>query len=79
MQTIQTVLLLVNVSVYVAVVCVYDCAINLPRTPAFSSKAEEMEVVRGFCKALIHNLFPKHLWEPNVYYCALQEILAMKG
>ncbi|XP_017330669.1 uncharacterized protein si:rp71-46j2.7 isoform X1 [Ictalurus punctatus] len=47
-------------------------------TPAFSSKAEEMEVVRGFCKALIHNLLPKHLWEPNVYYCALQEILAMK-
>ncbi|MCJ8734054.1 hypothetical protein PDJAM_G00231000 [Pangasius djambal] len=48
-------------------------------SPAFSSKAEEIAVIRGFCKALIHNLFPKHLWEPNVYYCALQEILVMKA
>ncbi|XP_026774291.3 uncharacterized protein si:rp71-46j2.7 isoform X1 [Pangasianodon hypophthalmus] len=48
-------------------------------SPAFSSKAEEIAVIREFCKALIHTLFPEHLWEPNVYYCALQEILVMKA
>ncbi|KAG7329174.1 hypothetical protein KOW79_007348 [Hemibagrus wyckioides] len=47
-------------------------------SPAFSSKAEEIAEVRDFCSVLIHNLLPKHLWEPNVYYCALQEILALK-
>ncbi|KAK3535740.1 hypothetical protein QTP70_020988 [Hemibagrus guttatus] len=47
-------------------------------TPAFSSKAEEIAEVKGFCNVLIHNLLPKHLWEPNVYHYALQEILALK-
>ncbi|XP_026991846.2 uncharacterized protein si:rp71-46j2.7 [Tachysurus fulvidraco] len=45
---------------------------------AFSSKAEEIAEIRGFCRAIIRNLLPKHLWEPNVYYCAFQEILALK-
>lgn len=62
-------------SVFVDTVCVYD----LLRSTAFSSKAEEIAEIRGFCRALIHNLLPKHLWEPNVYYCAFQEILALKG
>lgn len=53
--------------------------IILPRSPAFGSKAEEIAVIRGVCKTLIRNLFPKHLWEPNIYDCALQEILTMKG
>ncbi|XP_060783742.1 uncharacterized protein si:rp71-46j2.7 isoform X3 [Neoarius graeffei] len=48
-------------------------------SPAFGSKAEEIAVIRGVCKTLIHNLFPKHLWEPNIYDCALQEILTMKA
>lgn len=64
---------------YVDAVCVYDYAITLPRSPAFSSKAEEIALITEICKALIHNLVPKHLWEPNIYSCVLQEILSMKG
>ncbi|KAM9469909.1 uncharacterized protein Hap1MRO34_012053 [Clarias gariepinus] len=48
-------------------------------SPAFSSKAEEFDFIRDICKALIYNLFPKHLWDANVYNCVLQEILAMKA
>ncbi|KAI5630054.1 hypothetical protein C0J50_7779, partial [Silurus asotus] len=48
-------------------------------SPAFSSIAEEIAVIRGFCEALIHNLLPKQLWETYVYYCVLQEILVTKG
>ncbi|KAF7707306.1 uncharacterized protein si:rp71-46j2.7 [Silurus meridionalis] len=48
-------------------------------SPAFSSIAKEIAVIRGFCEALIHNLLPKHLWETKVYYCVLQEILVTKA
>ncbi|XP_017562627.1 uncharacterized protein si:rp71-46j2.7 isoform X1 [Pygocentrus nattereri] len=54
------------------------CAKQSDRSPLFISKAEEMAVLRSLSEALIRNLFPPHLWEPNVYSCALREILATK-
>ncbi|XP_072519677.1 uncharacterized protein [Salminus brasiliensis] len=54
------------------------CAKQSARSPLFSSKAQEMAAFRAFSEALILNLFPQHLWETDVYRCALQEILAMK-
>ncbi|XP_036424971.1 uncharacterized protein si:rp71-46j2.7 [Colossoma macropomum] len=54
------------------------CAKQSDRSPLFISKAEEMVFLRSLSEALIHNLFPLHLWEPNVYRCALREILATK-
>ncbi|XP_035388197.1 uncharacterized protein si:rp71-46j2.7 isoform X2 [Electrophorus electricus] len=46
--------------------------------PAYSCSADEMAVLRDFAKALVHNLFPEHLWEQGLYCCALQEILATR-
>ncbi|KAL7885889.1 hypothetical protein AOLI_G00061840 [Acnodon oligacanthus] len=54
------------------------CAKQSDRSPLFISKAEEMALLRSLSEALIRNLFPPHLWEPNVYNCALREILATK-
>ncbi|KAG9272678.1 hypothetical protein AMEX_G13698 [Astyanax mexicanus] len=54
------------------------CAKQPTRSPLFSSKSQEMNAYREFSKALILSLFPQHLWEPVVYRCALQEILALK-
>ncbi|KAK5864656.1 hypothetical protein PBY51_015882 [Eleginops maclovinus] len=45
----------------------------------FSSRAEEIAVLREFSDALIRNLFPKSLWGHEVNRCALNEIIALKG
>lgn len=49
------------------------------RPPAFSSRSEEMAVLRTFSEALVRNLFPEYLWEPKLYQCLLTEILATKA
>ncbi|KAK5896901.1 hypothetical protein CesoFtcFv8_010015 [Champsocephalus esox] len=45
----------------------------------FSSRAEEIAVLREFSDALVRNLFPKPLWGHEVNRCALNEIVALKG
>ncbi|KAK7922461.1 hypothetical protein WMY93_009363 [Mugilogobius chulae] len=45
----------------------------------FSSRAEEVAVLREFSDALVRNLFPKTLWGQEVNHCALNEIVALKG
>ncbi|CAL9707044.1 unnamed protein product [Knipowitschia caucasica] len=49
------------------------------REVLFSSRAEEVAVLREFSDALVRNLFPKTLWGQEVNHCALNEILALKG
>ncbi|KAM9741748.1 uncharacterized protein ACNS7B_012720 isoform 1-T1 [Menidia menidia] len=49
------------------------------RVPLFSSKAEEMAVLREFSDVLVRSLFPKSLWGLEVNRCALNEIIALKG
>lgn len=48
-------------------------------SPAFSSRSEEMAVLRTFSEALVRNLFPEYLWQPKLYQCFLTEIVATKG
>ncbi|XP_072293455.1 uncharacterized protein [Eucyclogobius newberryi] len=45
----------------------------------FSSRAEEVAVLREVSDALVRNLFPKTLWDQEVSHCALNEIVALKG
>ncbi|XP_042349518.1 uncharacterized protein si:rp71-46j2.7 isoform X2 [Plectropomus leopardus] len=45
----------------------------------FSSRAEEIAVLREFSDALVRNLFPESLWGQEVNRCALNEIVALKG
>lgn len=45
----------------------------------FSSRAEEIAVLREFSEALVRNLFPESLWCQDVNRCALNEIVALKG
>lgn len=45
----------------------------------FTSRAEEVAVLREFSDALVRNLFPKSLWGHEVHRCALNEIVATKG
>lgn len=48
-------------------------------SPVFSSRSEEMAVLRTFSEALVRNLFPEYLWEPKLYQCLLTEIVATKA
>ncbi|XP_070693206.1 uncharacterized protein [Pempheris klunzingeri] len=45
----------------------------------FTSRAEEIAVLREFSDALVRNLFPESLWGQEVNRCALKEIIALKG
>ncbi|XP_022052366.2 uncharacterized protein si:rp71-46j2.7 isoform X1 [Acanthochromis polyacanthus] len=45
----------------------------------FSSRAEEIAVLREFSDALVRNLFRDSLWSQEVNHCALNEIIALKG
>ncbi|XP_039976040.1 uncharacterized protein si:rp71-46j2.7 isoform X2 [Xiphias gladius] len=45
----------------------------------FSSRADEVTVLRELSDALVRNLFPKSLWGQEVNRCALNEIVALKG
>ncbi|XP_008302089.1 uncharacterized protein LOC103373861 [Stegastes partitus] len=45
----------------------------------FSSRAEEIALLRGFSDALVRNLFPDSLRGQEVNRCALNEIIALKG
>ncbi|XP_041800765.1 uncharacterized protein si:rp71-46j2.7 isoform X2 [Chelmon rostratus] len=45
----------------------------------FTSRAEEITVLREFSDALVRNLFPESLWGQEVNRCALNEIVALKG
>jgi len=45
----------------------------------FSSRSEEMAVLRTFSEALVRNLFPEYLWEAKLYQSVLTEIVATKG
>lgn len=49
------------------------------RVLLFSSRAEEVAVLREFSDALVRNLFPKTLWGQELNHCALNEIVALKG
>ncbi|CAK6964629.1 uncharacterized protein si:rp71-46j2.7 [Scomber scombrus] len=49
------------------------------REVLFSSRVEEMAVLREFSDALVRNLFSKSLWGHEVNRCALNEIVALKG
>lgn len=51
----------------------------LHRELLFTSRAEEVSVLREFSDALVRNLFPKSLWGHEVHRCALNEIVATKG
>ncbi|XP_062381004.1 uncharacterized protein si:rp71-46j2.7 isoform X2 [Sardina pilchardus] len=46
--------------------------------PLFSSKAEEMAVLRVFSEALVRNLLPETLWDLELYRCILNEVVAVK-
>ncbi|XP_048031685.1 uncharacterized protein si:rp71-46j2.7 isoform X1 [Megalobrama amblycephala] len=48
-------------------------------SPVFSSRSEEMAVLRTFSEALVRNLFPEYLWEAKLYQCVLTEIVATKA
>ncbi|XP_019109018.2 uncharacterized protein si:rp71-46j2.7 isoform X2 [Larimichthys crocea] len=45
----------------------------------FTSRAEEITILREFADALVRNLFPKSLLGQEVNRCALNEIVALKG
>lgn len=45
----------------------------------FSSRAEELAVLRELSDALVRNLFSKPLLGQEVNCCALNEIIALKG
>lgn len=45
----------------------------------FSSRAEEVAVLREFSDALVRNLFSKTLWGQELNHTALNEIVALKG
>lgn len=45
----------------------------------FTSRADEIAVLREFSDALVRNLFHKSLWSQEVNRCALNEIIAIKG
>ncbi|XP_070818355.1 uncharacterized protein [Chaetodon trifascialis] len=45
----------------------------------FTSRTEEIAVLREFSDALVRNLFPESLWGQEVNRCALNEIVALKG
>nr|XP_020451535.1 uncharacterized protein LOC109957743 [Monopterus albus] len=45
----------------------------------FSSRADEVALLREFSDALVRNLFPKSLGGQEVTRCALNEIVALKG
>ncbi|XP_034546687.1 uncharacterized protein si:rp71-46j2.7 isoform X2 [Notolabrus celidotus] len=45
----------------------------------FTSRLDEIVVLREFSDALVRNLFPKSLWSQEVNRCALNEIIAIKG
>lgn len=45
----------------------------------FTSRAEEIAVLREFSDALVRNLFPESLRGQEVNRCALNEIVALKG
>ncbi|XP_056089642.1 uncharacterized protein si:rp71-46j2.7 isoform X2 [Rhinichthys klamathensis goyatoka] len=49
------------------------------RSPVFSSRSEEMAVLRTFSEALVRNLFPEYLWEAKLYQSVLTEIVATKA
>ncbi|XP_041930754.1 uncharacterized protein si:rp71-46j2.7 isoform X1 [Alosa sapidissima] len=46
--------------------------------PLFSSRAEEMRVLRVFSEALVRNLLPETLWDLELYRCILNEVVAVK-
>ncbi|XP_067313702.1 sorting nexin-25 [Pseudorasbora parva] len=48
-------------------------------SPVFSSRSEEMAVLRTFSQALVRNLFPESLWKATLYQCVLTEIVATKA
>ncbi|KAG1954573.1 si:rp71-46j2.7 [Pimephales promelas] len=48
-------------------------------SPMFSSRSEEMAVLRTFSEALVRNLFPEYLWEAKLYQSVLTEIVATKA
>ncbi|XDV37234.1 hypothetical protein PO909_006869 [Leuciscus waleckii] len=48
-------------------------------SPVFSSRSEEMAVLRTFSEALVRNLFPEYIWEAKLYQCVLTEIVATKA
>lgn len=45
----------------------------------FTSRTEEITVLREFSDVLVRNLFSKSLWSHEVHRCALNEIVATKG
>ncbi|XP_061581516.1 uncharacterized protein si:rp71-46j2.7 isoform X2 [Cololabis saira] len=49
------------------------------REVLFSSRAQEITVLRELSDALVRNLFPQSLWGQEVNRCALNEIIALKG
>ncbi|XP_066571209.1 uncharacterized protein LOC136759952 isoform X2 [Amia ocellicauda] len=49
------------------------------RRKLFSSRAEELAILRTFADALICNLLPSHLQQINFIHCALKEIVALKA
>lgn len=51
----------------------------LCRELLFTSRTEEITVLREFSDALVRNLFSKSLWSHEVHRCALNEIVATKG
>lgn len=51
----------------------------LYRELLFTSRTEEIAVLREFSDALVRNLFPESLWGHEVHRCALNEIVATKG
>lgn len=49
------------------------------RALLFTSRAEEIAVLREFSETLVCNLLPESLWGQDVSRCALNEIVALKG
>lgn len=45
----------------------------------FSSRAEEIAVLREFSDALVRNVLPESLCDLEVNRCALNEVVALKG
>ncbi|XP_068182574.1 uncharacterized protein si:rp71-46j2.7 isoform X2 [Antennarius striatus] len=45
----------------------------------FTSRAEEVKVLREFSNALVRNIFHESLWSQELNRCALTEIVAVKG
>ena len=75
-----------NASVYVSV-CVRICAclcfclcVHASLSgQLFSSRTDEIAVLRVFSEALVRNLVPESLTAQNLTHCALNEIMALKG